>query len=208
MSVMGELSADKETFEKILLSTEREGIEDLLKYLESTDFYTAPGSTKYHDSEPGGLLHHSLNVYSNLVRFEKLFEGMYSDDTLKIVGLLHDVCKANFYKLITKQLPKRGSDGKIIPNPYGGKIWEDSMMYIIEDQFPLGHGEKSVILIQKYIRLTDAEIFAIRWHMLAFDDLHGTYAGNIAISGAAAKHPLIVLTHIADLSASFLKVRL
>ena len=99
MGSMDDLCIEAETFQELLLSTGRPGIDKLLRFLAETDFYTAPSSTKYHDTEPGGLLHHSLNVYGNLVRLNKVFEGNYPDDTLKIVGLLHDVCKADFYKL-------------------------------------------------------------------------------------------------------------
>jgi hypothetical protein len=199
MGSMDDLCIEAETFQEILLSTGRPGIDKLLRFLAETDFYTAPSSTKYHDTEPGGLLHHSLNVYGNLVRLNKVFEGDYPDDTLKIVGLLHDVCKADFYKLSFRNVKHE----EIQEN----NGWVKEPYITIEDQFPLGHGEKSVIILQRYLALTDLEIMAIRWHMMSFDDLHCTYAGNIAITGASTKYPLIVLTHIADLSASFLKVR-
>jgi len=194
MSGFDYIVVEKEEFGKILLSTGRDGITDLLRYLESTDFFTAPSSTKYHDTEPGGLLHHSLNVYGNLIRLNSIFQGSYPEDTLKIVGLLHDICKANFYKRDFKNVKVEG-------------IWTQQHYISIEDQLPLGHGEKSVILLQRFIKLTDDEIMTIRWHMMAFDDLHCTYAGNLAITAASTKHPLIVLMHIADLSASFLKIR-
>ena len=194
MSAMAELSAEADQFQSLLQSIERKGITDLLGYLATTDFYFAPSSTKYHDTEVSGLLHHSMNVYGNLVRLNQIFEGDYPEDTLKIVGLLHDLCKVNFYKRDFRNVKVEG-------------IWTQQAYISVEDQLPLGHGEKSVIIIQRFLQLTDTEIFAIRWHMMAFDDLHCTYAGNLAITTASTKYPLIVLLHMADLSASFLKAR-
>lgn len=194
MSYMSELSAEAEQFQEILLSVKRENIDKICKYLATTDFYTAPSSTKYHDTEPGGLMHHSVNVYRNLIQLNDIFEGDYQEDTLKVVGLLHDLCKVNFYKRDFRNVKVEG-------------IWTQQPYISVEDQLPLGHGEKSVIVIQRFIELTDVEIFAIRWHMMAYDDLHCTYAGNLAITTASTKYPLIVLLHMADLSASFLKVR-
>jgi len=201
--------AERDEFCNLLTSTGREGMPDLLQYLvEKTDFFIAPSSAKYHDARDGGLLHHSLKVYHNLVTLSKTFECETSQDSsLIIIGLLHDLCKANFYKLTKKALPRKDDKGELVLDTYGKKIWDDTLVYDIEDQFPLGHGEKSVILIQRYIQLTDEEIMAIRWHMGAYDDVKQSYGGNIALTNASEKYPITVLTHIADLSASFLEVR-
>ena len=191
---------EREEFCNLLTSTAREGMPDLIQYLiEKTDFFTAPSSAKYHDAVPGGLLHHSLKVYRNLCTLSKTFEGEYPEDTLKIIGLLHDICKVNFYKNSTRQVKKNlpGGFTEWVPEPY----------IDIDDQFPLGHGEKSVIMLQRYIQLTDTEIMGIRWHMMAYDDLAHSYAGNLAITNASSKYSIIPLMHIADLSASFLEVR-
>jgi hypothetical protein len=201
-------SKECEEFKALLISTKREGIEDLLKYLEeSTDFYIAPSSTKYHDANAGGLLHHSLNVYHNLVALSKTFSEDYPEDALIIIGLLHDLCKTNFYKLTKKQLPRKDDKGDLVYTDYGAKIWDDTLVYEIDDKLPLGHGEKSVILLQRHIKLTDTEIMGIRWHMMAYDDVKNSYAGNLAITNASDKFRIIPLMHIADLAASFLEMR-
>ena len=192
---------ERDAFKTALIGTDREGINALLEYLEQeTDFFIAPSSTKYHDACDGGLLHHSLKVYHNLTLLNGIFEGDYPEDSLIIIGLLHDLCKTNFYKTSFRNVKhdERAMGDQWIKEPY----------ISIEDQFPLGHGEKSVILIQRHIKLTDLEIMGIRWHMMAYDDLAHSYAGNIAITGASTKYPLIVLVHMADLSASFLTVRI
>jgi hypothetical protein len=193
-------SREREEFYQLLKSAGREGMPALLEYLtEKTDFFIAPSSTKYHDARDGGLLHHSLTAYHNLVALSRIFAGDYPEDTLKIIGLLHDVCKANFYKTSTRNVKKElaGGFSEWVKEPY----------IDIDDQFPLGHGEKSTILIQRYLKLTDTEIMAIRWHMMAYDDIRCSYAGNLAITNACGKFPIIVLMHIADLSASFLEMR-
>ena len=199
---------ERDEFCNLLTSTGREGMPALLQYLvEKTDFFIAPSSTQYHDAVAGGLLHHSLKVYHNLVTLSKTFQSDIPTDSLIIIGLLHDLCKANFYKLTKKSLPRKDDKGELVLDTYGKKIWEDVMAYDIEDQFPAGHGEKSVILILRYIQLTDEEIMAIRWHMGAYDDVKQSYGGNLALTNASEKYPITVLTHMADLSASFLEVR-
>jgi hypothetical protein len=187
-------------FKALLISTKRWGIENFLKYLETeTDFYIAPSSTKYHDANAGGLLHHSLKVYHNLVTLSKTFSEDHSEESLIIIGLLHDLCKTNFYKTSTRNVKKE--------LPGGFSEWVKEPYIDIEDQFPLGHGEKSVILIQRHIKLTDTEIMGIRWHMMAYGDVKNSYAGNLAITNASDKFRIIPLMHIADLSASFLEMR-
>ncbi len=191
---------ERDEFCNLLTSTGREGIQDLLQYLvEKTDFFIAPSSTKYHDARDGGLLHHSLSTYHNLIALSRTFTGDYPEDSLRIIGLLHDICKANFYKTSTRNVKKElaGGFSEWVKEPY----------IDIDDQFPLGHGEKSTILLLRHISLTDTEIMAIRWHMMAYDDIRCSYAGNLAITNACSKYPVIVLMHIADLSASFLEMR-
>lgn len=186
----------KQKFKDLLLNIypKREGMENLLNYLENeTDFFTAPASTKHHGAEAFGLLEHSLQVYDKI---EKLIEsGVYQDnispDSVVIAALLHDVCKANFYKIAYRW---RKDDSN---------RWEQYPTYEIDDQLPFGHGEKSVMLLQKYILLTNEEIAAINWHMAGFDSRAKDYAGMMALSGAMEKFPLAVLLHMADLSATY-----
>ena len=115
----------------------------------------------------------------------------YSPESIAICGLLHDLCKANFYKVSTRN----------VKNEQTGK-WEKVPFYQVEDQFPYGHGEKSVWLIERFMRLTVEEAAAIRWHMGGFDD--AVRGGSFAVSGAFESWPLCVELHIADLRASYL----
>lgn len=169
----------------------RQGSQELLEWLFKTDFFNAPASTKYHGACEGGLLLHSLNVYKTL-RERYFEEGKDSEESFAICALLHDLCKAQFYKVSTRN----------VKNEVTGQ-WEKVPYYTIEDAFPYGHGEKSVFLIERFMRLKTSEAMAIRWHMGGFDE--SAKGGSFAISLAYEKYPLAVKLHLADLEATYLK---
>ena len=179
----------KQKFIELLKSTNRLGIEDLISFLEKTDFFTAPASTRFHGSFEGGLVEHSLKVYeildckakNNVLKLE------IPDDTIKIVSLLHDICKLNFYKV----------DYRNAKNALGE--WEKVPYYTIDDTIPYGHGEKSVMMISEYIKLTPEEKYSIRWHMGYTEpkELYNT------IGAAYKKYPLALMMHEADLEATY-----
>ncbi len=196
-------------FHDLLGSVNRPGIPEFLQYLEKeTDFFIAPSSTHYHDARDGGLLHHSLSVYDNLTALSQIYAIEIPEESRIIIGLLHDICKMNFYRKEKKSLPRKDEKGEIVLDDWGRKIWDETLVWTIDDQLPLGHGEKSVILILQHgLKLTDEEIAAIRWHMMAYDDVKGSYAGNLAITNASDKWRIIPLVHMADLAASFLEMR-
>ena len=169
----------------------REGADRLLEWLQTTDFFTAPASTRYHCACPSGLVQHSVNVYE--VMMEKHFDPETdSAESFALCALLHDVCKAQFYKISTRN----------VKNEKTGQ-WEKVPYYTIEDAFPYGHGEKSVFLIERFVRLKPAEATAIRWHMGGFDD--AAWGGNFSISVAYDKYPIAVKLHLADLEATYLR---
>lgn len=169
----------------------RQGSQEFLDWLLKTDFFTAPASTKYHGACEGGLLLHSLNVYKTL-RERYFEEGKDSEESFAICALLHDLCKAQFYKVSTRN----------VKNDVTGQ-WEKVPYYTVEDAFPYGHGEKSVFLIERFMRLKTSEAMAIRWHMGGFDD--SARGGSFAISLAYKKYPLAVKLHLADLESTYLK---
>ena len=169
----------------------REGADRLLEWLQTTDFFTAPASTRYHCACPSGLVQHSVNVYE--VMMEKHFDPETdSAESFALCALLHDVCKAQFYKISTRN----------VKNEKTGQ-WEKVPYYTIEDAFPYGHGEKSVFLIERFVRLKPAEATAIRWHMGGFDD--AARGGTFSISVAYDKYPIAVKLHLADLEATYLR---
>ena len=169
----------------------REGSVPLLEWLQKTDFFTAPASSKYHCACRGGLVQHSVSVYRTMM--EKHFEqGKDSEESFAICALLHDVCKAQFYK----------EGFRNVKNDETGQ-WEKKSVYFVEDSFPYGHGEKSVFLIERFLRLKTSEAVAIRWHMGGFDD--AARGGSFAVSQAYERYPLAVKLHLADLESTYLR---
>ena len=175
----------------------REGADKLLDYLMTkSDFFTAPASSKFHSDFEGGLLSHSLNVYHRLIKLLEQEYGdgwqeIYSPETVAIVGLLHDICKINYYAV----------DYRNVKNKDTG-AWEKVPYYKVEDTLPYGHGEKSVYIIGGFMRLTREEAMAINWHMGGFDDR--ARGGSFTVSAAFTEYPLAVLTHTADFLATYL----
>lgn len=172
-------------------SIKREGAQEFLTWLKGTDFFTAPASTKFHCACKEGLLMHSINVYK--VFMEKHFDSSTDNmESVAICTLLHDVCKSHFYKIST-----RNSKNEITG------AWEKVPFYTVEDVFPYGHGEKSVFLIERFMRLKTGEAMAIRWHMGGFDD--SAKSGGFSLSLAFDKFPMTVKLHMADLEATYLR---
>ncbi|MDQ5983820.1 MAG: hypothetical protein RUMPE_00849 [Eubacteriales bacterium SKADARSKE-1] len=182
----------KEEFIEIYNSNiERHGSEELLKWILTTDFFVAPASTKFHCACEGGLAQHSISVYNTLM--EKHFDKETDNkESFAICALLHDLCKAQFYKMSTRN----------VKNEVTG-AWEKQPFYSVEDIFPFGHGEKSVYLIERFMRLKPAEAMAIRWHMGGFDD--SAKAGSFSISVAYEKYSFAVKLHLADLESTYLR---
>ena len=179
----------KEEFIELLKSTKREGVDEIINFLEKTDFFKAPASTRFHGNYEGGLLEHSMKVYEILKYKVKksVIDINVSDDTLIIVALLHDICKANYYKV----------DFRNAKNERGE--WEKVPYYTVDDTIPYGHGEKSVMMITEYMKLTSEEKYCIRWHM-GFTEPKELYS---TISLAYKKYPLALLMHEADLEATY-----
>lgn len=168
----------------------REGSVELLSWLESTDFFEAPASTRFHGSNAGGLVVHSLSVFYEAMRLKSLYAkycGEISDESVAICALLHDVCKIGCYKIEMRNVKENGS-------------WIQKPFYKFEEDFKFGgHGSKSVFLVQKCIRLSDGEAAAINSHMGAWDvketrKISEVYSNNI----------LAWIIHVADEASSFI----
>ena len=185
------LQKQKQHFIELLTGTNRPGMDKLLIWLQTTDFFEAPASTRFHLNYEGGLLEHSLNVYRTMLLMAtvncKLTGVEMRSDTIIITALLHDVCKANTYK--KGQRWRKDANNR----------WEQYDVYEFKEDEPLGHGEKSVYLLQRAgLQLTEKEVYMIRWHMGGFE----AQGNQMTLSAAMAKHPEIALIHSADLIAS------
>lgn len=178
---------NKERFKAIFeTQINREGAAELLAWLETTDFFTAPASTKHHGAYHGGLVDHSLNVYDRLLI--NPYAVGHGQESRAIVALLHDLCKVEYYSPTTKR--KKNEQGQ----------WEDVPGWEVKERLPMGHGEKSVYLIMQHMKLTDDEALAIRWHMGAYDDAFR--GGSYALNNAMKKTPLVLALHTADMMAT------
>lgn len=185
----------KEEFIELLRSTEREGVGDVIEGLEEMGFFTAPASAGHHLNTEGGLVLHSINtckaaltVWEGMKKIEPTLEKEVERDSVIIASLLHDVCKADIYQRTVKK--KKNALG----------IWEDNEGYKVSyKNFPMGHGEKSVILLLcNGIEMTDAEMLAIRWHMGAWGINMNSYEDQRCYDTAKMLYPLVTIIQTAD----------
>lgn len=172
----------------------RDGAKNLREYLLKSDFFVAPASTKYHCAYEGGLCEHSINTYKRLLNCVKNeygedWENRISHESVAICGLLHDLCKIDFYKIDYRNAKENGE-------------WIKKAYYAREEVLPFGHGEKSVYIANSFIRLTREEAMAINWHMGGFDTR--VKGGDFSISEAYCKFPLAVFLHVSDLTATYI----
>jgi HD superfamily phosphohydrolase YqeK len=185
---------NKQRFTDILLATERENIKYVIEDLEDLGFFEAPASVNNHHNHPGGLVEHSLNVYDmamnlreTIIKMRPDYEKQLSTKSVAIAALLHDVCKADIYRII-----KRARKNEI-------GVYEKFDEYTVDyTKFPAGHGEKSVImLLRSGLDLEDDEILAIRWHMGPWD-LASSIDQERNYRTAQKFSPLVPLIHAAD----------
>ena len=185
----------KEEFVKIYKENiSRDGADKLLDYLEKSDFFTAPASTRFHSCHEGGLCEHSVKVYRRFLRrvkeeFGENFEEKVSKESVALIALLHDVCKVDCYKTEMRNVKE---NDKWVQKPY----------YTVEDKLPYGHGEKSVYIINGFLRLTREEAIAINWHMGGCDAR--VMGGSYALKDACYSYPLALLFHLSDVEATYL----
>ena len=185
-------------FESLLMSTNRPGMDKVIEYIRKTDFYNAPASAKYHSNYDTGLLDHSLMAYTLA---EAFFEKMklidpelaviIPEESIIISTLLHDICKTCFYRKTIKWKKNEHMD------------WVQYDGYEIEDSFPIGHGEKSVIMLLKIgLDVNPCEMLAIRYHMGFWGESNTEF--KIAMKSAIKMCPLVVLVQNADFAATMI----
>ena len=175
----------------------REGADKLLDFIcsPSSDFFTAPASARYHSAYEGGLCEHSINVYECLVNYldrdvcREKYGLNYSEESIAIVALLHDLCKMNIYKVSYRNAKNEAG------------VWEKVSYYEFDDNLPYGHGEKSVYMISPFMKLSREEAFAIRYHM-GFSNTENQMATN-NVSKAFELYPLAFALSTADMEATY-----
>lgn len=198
-----DIKANKEEFLELLRSTKRDGIEDVITDLEELGFFTAPASAGHHLNVEGGLVLHSINtckaalaIWESMKPLEPSLATEVKRDSIIIASLLHDVCKSDIYKRSVKK--RKNALGQ----------WEDCEGYKVSyKDFPMGHGEKSVILLLcSGLDLSDDEMLAIRWHMGAWGINMNSYEDERCYDTARALYPLVSIIQTADgLAAAILE---
>lgn len=185
-----QIAANKNEFiELFKQNITREGSAELLDYITKSDFFSAPASTKFHSNYEGGLCQHSLFVFKRLkFMAENDPKISVSAETIAICGLLHDLCKTNYYKT---DFRNKKVDGTWVQEPY----------YTVDDRLPYGHGEKSVYIINGYMRLTREEAMAINWHM-GWSDARAQNSQTIGL--AYNQFPFAAMLHTADVLATYI----
>lgn len=200
-------------FEELMSCVNRDGVDKLMAYIKKSDFYTAPASTRFHGSHEGGLLEHSLNVYDCLVAkrnnpiWRDKLENV-TDETIVIVSLLHDLCKTFYYgselknqKTYDEEKVKAAPSRTVKHDSNGDFIWETVPAYVVDNKYPFGHGEKSVLFILlNGMNLKSIEWTSIRWHMGAYE---GQQIWN-ELGQALDSCPLALALHEADMEATHL----
>lgn len=200
------IEENKQKVLALLKQVKRDGMDKFIDWLNTTDFFTAPASTKFHSNCEGGLCAHSLNVYN---RFLKLLKCEYGEDYLSycpedsiiLMGLMHDLCKVGTFIKETRNVKKYVETGTK-QDSKGFFDWTEKEMYSVEDSLPYGHGEKSVYILSGFVRLTRLEAMAINWHMGGFD--YRVKGGSYVLSDVYYSYPVALLLHLADMQASYL----
>lgn len=177
-----------------LTAIHRPGIKDLLDWLATTDFYSAPCSGRYHGSYSGALVEHSLNVYTQFWNIAPRYGYDATNPTLleesAIVCLFHDLCKVNFYEPYLRN----------VKNPDTG-IWEQVEEYRAKGSTTLAsHGACSCYHVMQFLKLTETEFAAILHHMGAWDKSQYSNPGEVY-----ANNKLAWLLHVADEAATYIE---
>jgi hypothetical protein len=221
----------KDRIISILKMVEREGIDNLINFLCESDFFTAPSSTRYHLACKGGLAQHTMNVLDAALKLNDQYKTCDNKSVI-IAAICHDLCKVNFYKIVNdpptdpqmRYLNSLLQRHKCKTPPVINKAYAASLIdfllhkyeagmelpclidnYEVDDQFPLGHGEKSLFVARQYIKLTIDEALAVRWHM-GMSDIgpHFDFPSGYAYKNAVEKSKLVTIIQLADMEASFL----
>ncbi|KJJ66043.1 HD domain-containing protein [Clostridium sp. FS41] len=180
----------KNRIEELLLSTDRQGIADLLVEMDGMGFYTAPCSTQYHLAYPGGLAEHSLNVYELMDKLSGILYPEVDKSSVIICALLHDLGKAGQFgkpNYIINMLKGRGKNAEPYQSTTKPYIGNPDLLYI-------DHEVRSVQIAGRHIELTEDENWAILMH-------NGMY-GNFKYQIQGKETPLYLLLHMADMWAS------
>jgi putative nucleotidyltransferase with HDIG domain len=174
----------KALFDGELIKTKRDNIKELIECMEDGGFYESPCSGAHHLAEPGGLLEHSLNVLTLARELARAWESTIPEESIIISALLHDLGKMGDHGKpnYAENYLKDGSRSSA--KPY---ITNTNLVYI-------PHEVRSVMIAERYIRLSEEEERAILWH----NGLYGQFRNDIT----GKETELYMIIHFADMWAS------
>jgi len=191
----------KEFITSELQIVDREGMPDLLKYLEESNYFIDPASANHHNNYEGGLADHSLNVYHILKNYQRIYPELEKlEDSLRIIGFLHNLSYVGAWQKTSRNVPMRGSDGKYKKDEQGKKIWieKETWDFFPESRLPYLKGQLSAIMIKQYLKLTKLEDLAINWQRGIYDVPRDSWS---LADRAMKTHKLIFLTQMAKKEA-------
>jgi hypothetical protein len=172
----------KDKIIKLLQSTNRSGIQELLTLMELEGYFTAPASSKYHCAYTGGLMQHSYNVLKSFYDLIKLYKVSIPKESIILIALLHDLEKMNKY------------------------YFKDNKIKIVKRK---GHALNTLKILDNHIQLLFIERQCIQYHMNIYGSKEFSNDGEFTLKElvqAAHKNELISLFHYADnLSAKYIE---
>lgn len=205
-----QLAANATRFVELVESIEIPGanIPGLLEFLQNTDFFVAPASTKYHGSIRGGLVLHSLEVYDNLLKLVETFKDdehpAIDPNSLKVAALFHDLSKMNYYKLSSRNEKEYKADGKQV-DALGRFNWNSIIEYKTieaDSRFVcVDHDVNSAFLINQFIPLTQEEFAAIANHSGGMTNKFS----NADLNTIFKVYPLALFLHLSDMYSCYYK---
>lgn len=171
----------------LLKSCNRDGISDLINFLESSDFFTAPASQYFHANHPSGLAFHSYSLYTIASAYNKMHKLDIPEESIIIASICHDLCKIGNYNLETKY--KKDKNNK----------WQSYLTYGNNNLSQCQHGPQSALMASRYIKLTEMEEQAICWHMSSYGQ---SDVDNRMMNKSMDKHPLVLIIQQADMASA------
>lgn len=208
-----EAVSTKEIVTALMSKVNRDGVLNLLNFIDKHGYYTAPASTRFHGNYEGGLAEHSINVCAMLYRENKANNGGLTDENIIVCSLMHDLCKLDFYTTEIKNVKTYITDDnrnelkgymvkyeKVngVERPF---CWVPTESYSVDEQLPLPHGPKSVYILKGYIDVKREEALMISWHMGPYANLASEPYG---FNNAVEHQTSIALMYVADFLASSL----
>lgn len=171
-----QISENKRLIENELMGVRRRGIGNIIEFLNDNGFFTQAASTKWHQAYKGGLAEHSLEVLENMIDLNEGLNLGFNRDSMVIVSILHDVCKIDSY----------------IESKDGSFRWNENC--------EKGHSLKSIKIIKQFIKITEEEEEAIKFHMGAYEKKEYTWSD---MGESYNKYPMSYYAHVADMRSAY-----